>query len=452
MEVSESLAALFLQCYLLQSRRVTVFLTVDKTDFSKSSACINKWGTFQFDPKNQHKFLSFVLCKTGEEQLHLAVDRCAEPAEGAPWAAAQEEENQKYDYNRAQRPEDSQHAHTRHGESCGVGGINKDKHVCLVCLIMTAISEIDTRCTATHFFKVKAQKRDAWPDRWFAWGSCFYTSIKGLWRTFFLLSLCIETSSSLFALFFPLLPLAPCSSSLWRDSPMSFKMASVKLLATREGTNRCPCSFFQPPASFFFAVAGMFATTGVWFLFCFLLAFNSLLCFTSVIIEPLDFRPSLLFILFDHLSYFAAFFCVVISLFLCFKPRRHCYVITILIKVYIYSIMSLKDWNQLHTTLLLLIVSSYVDIILSPLFNLECCLMKIYLATVDTCMSNTVLSLCLTWSFVFSVPDHSNPLWEENWLPAGRRPPDPHKEWVFLVFFPSNFPRFASVHVMFSKM
>lgn len=35
---------------------------------------------------------------------------------------------------------------------------------------------------------------------------------------------------------------APCSSSLWRDFPMSFKMASVKLLATQEGTNRCPCS------------------------------------------------------------------------------------------------------------------------------------------------------------------------------------------------------------------
>lgn len=25
---------------------------------------------------------------------------------------------------------------------------------------------------------------------------------------------------------------------------MSFKMVSVKLLATQEGTNRCPCSFF----------------------------------------------------------------------------------------------------------------------------------------------------------------------------------------------------------------
>lgn len=42
------------------------------------------------------------------------------------------------------------------------------------------------------------------------------------------------------------LPLASCSSSLWRDSPISFKMASVKLLATQEGTNRCPCSFLFP--------------------------------------------------------------------------------------------------------------------------------------------------------------------------------------------------------------
>ncbi|XP_078798533.1 fasciculation and elongation protein zeta-2 isoform X6 [Oryzias latipes] len=42
-----------------------------------------------------------------------------------------------------------------------------------------------------------------------------------------------------------LLPFALCSSSLWRDSPMSFKTASVKLLATQEGTNRCPCSFFH---------------------------------------------------------------------------------------------------------------------------------------------------------------------------------------------------------------
>lgn len=37
------------------------------------------------------------------------------------------------------------------------------------------------------------------------------------------------------------------------------------------------------------------------------------------------------------------------------------------------------------------------------LFNLECCLMKIYLTAIDTCVCvcNTVLSLCLTWSFVF---------------------------------------------------
>lgn len=60
----------------------------------------------------------------------------------------------------------------------------------------------------------------------------------------------VETLSSLFALFFSLLPLTPCSSSLWRDSPMWFKMVSVKLLATQEGTNRCPCSFFPLQITF----------------------------------------------------------------------------------------------------------------------------------------------------------------------------------------------------------
>lgn len=56
---------------------------------------------------------------------------------------------------------------------------------------------------------------------------------------------------SLYSLF-PSFPLIPCSSSLWRDSPMSFKMASVKLLAAQEGTNRCPLSF-SPLISFFFS-------------------------------------------------------------------------------------------------------------------------------------------------------------------------------------------------------
>lgn len=52
----------------------------------------------------------------------------------------------------------------------------------------------------------------------------------------------IEASSSVCSLFPP--SSAPPSSSLWRDSPMSFTMASVKLLASQEGTNRCPRSFF----------------------------------------------------------------------------------------------------------------------------------------------------------------------------------------------------------------
>lgn len=51
----------------------------------------------------------------GEEQLYLAAHRRAEQTEGAPRAAAQEEENQEYDYDWAQRPEDK-HTRTRHGE------------------------------------------------------------------------------------------------------------------------------------------------------------------------------------------------------------------------------------------------------------------------------------------------------------------------------------------------
>lgn len=55
----------------------------------------------------------------GEEQLHLTAHWSAEQTEGAPRAAAEEEENPAHDYNGAQRPEDGQHAHTRHGESRG---------------------------------------------------------------------------------------------------------------------------------------------------------------------------------------------------------------------------------------------------------------------------------------------------------------------------------------------
>lgn len=102
-------------------------------------------------------------------------------------------------------------------------------------MIIMTISELDTcihSCMLLQSINTCMQ---------FAWESCFHT--KSLCRTFFLLSLNIETS--LLSSFLLLLLLAPCSSSLWRDSPMSFKMASVKLLATQEGTNRCPCSFFQ---------------------------------------------------------------------------------------------------------------------------------------------------------------------------------------------------------------
>lgn len=37
---------------------------------------------------------------------------------------------------------------------------------------------------------------------------------------------------------------------------------------------------------------------------------------------------------------------------------------------------------------------------------------------------------------------HSNPVWEESRNPVSGRPPDPHKEWVFLMAF------FVNVHVL----
>lgn len=58
-----------------------------------------------------------VFLNPGEEQLHLAADRRAEQAEGAPGAAAEKEENQKHHNNRAQRPESDEHAHPGNGES-----------------------------------------------------------------------------------------------------------------------------------------------------------------------------------------------------------------------------------------------------------------------------------------------------------------------------------------------
>ena len=53
----------------------------------------------------------------GEEQLHLADHRRAEPAEGAARAAAQEEEDPQHHHHRAQRPADGQHARTGNGEN-----------------------------------------------------------------------------------------------------------------------------------------------------------------------------------------------------------------------------------------------------------------------------------------------------------------------------------------------
>lgn len=62
-------------------------------------------------------FCAFPVGHPGKEQLHLAAHRRAESAEGAPRAAAQEEENPQYEHDGTQRPAGRQHAHPGHSES-----------------------------------------------------------------------------------------------------------------------------------------------------------------------------------------------------------------------------------------------------------------------------------------------------------------------------------------------
>lgn len=85
-------------------------------------------------------------------------------------------------------------------------------------------------------------ERHAWPSR-----PLTLLQHRGgaLWWTFFLSSKNRKLLTYLLSSPLPSPSSAPRSSSVWRDSPMSFTMASVKLLAAQEGTNRCPCSFFH---------------------------------------------------------------------------------------------------------------------------------------------------------------------------------------------------------------
>lgn len=80
------------------------------------------------------------LLNPGEEQLHLAADRRAEQAEGAPGAAAEKEENQKHHDNRTQRPENDEHAHPGNGESRRK---QKDQHVFLPRVMITPCERDD---------------------------------------------------------------------------------------------------------------------------------------------------------------------------------------------------------------------------------------------------------------------------------------------------------------------
>ena len=130
---------------------------------------------------------------------------------------------------------------------------------------------------------------------------------------------------------FFLLPLfSSCSSLLWRDSPMSYKMASVNILATQEGTNRCPCSFFQL-ASFFFA--DFYSSSFILFfhfyhphVYFFLNSYSwRLVSFVNDLCIFLFYLNCLFF--FERLNFCPppchSFCCDVILLLLCFIPRIH---------------------------------------------------------------------------------------------------------------------------------
>lgn len=169
---------------------------------------------------------------------------------------------------------------------------------------------------------------------------------------------------------------------------MSFTMASVKLLAAQEGTNRCPCSFFQPASLFVCFLLGCWPLT---FGFCWIICLH-------LIVDSLYLGGGYSDLLFD------LFFFSVMLLFSCF-----------------YQLPSLKC------------------VTIQLLFSKSLCFLFFLLKRYCHCKYFLFGLTC--WSFL-SVSDHSNPVWEEGWNTISGRPPDPHKEWAFLCsfrfcFFPS---------------
>lgn len=86
----------------------------DELDYEKEVLDLSELSSYLWDFPCVQTLQAFL--NAGEEQLHLAADRGAEQAEGAPGAAAQKEEVQKHHHNGAQRPEDQQHARPGDGE------------------------------------------------------------------------------------------------------------------------------------------------------------------------------------------------------------------------------------------------------------------------------------------------------------------------------------------------
>lgn len=182
---------------------------------------------------------------------------------------------------------------------------------------------------------------------------------------------------------------------------MSFKTASVKLLATQEGTNRCPCSFFHS-----------------WFFFYSFVFFPSACLFALPLPSPFSGAsfPLPYFIhsvLFWPYSGFPSFLWNISLTF--FFSAQHCSAATFILELQLHSVFVLnpKWWC---------LISNFTS--------------KNVIRQL-TSRGRQTSSLLLTQHFVhlapifLSVPDNRNPLWKESWLPLCRRPSDPHKKSVY---------------------
>lgn len=245
----------------------------------------------------------------------------------------------------------------------------------------------------------------------------------------------------------PTFLLLPRSCSLWRDSPMSFKMASVKLLATQQGTNRCPLLFLSTHIPFFLWQHAFFsplitAVTGVRFPFfhlfqCLFFGFVSLLQF---VIAPPDFHPFTCINFVQSLVFFLYFQSIYLSVACLIKTRRHCCII-ILIKmnpnhVYIflknilYCIFFIKKWLFNFTLLQLLTAlpcSCFSQFIFHP-FITQLKKPKILHNKNLLCNADVTQREILTRSSPSSVPDYGDSLREESQLSVSWRPADPHEK------------------------